>query len=122
MAVLISAAQFAWSRFDKGRDRKVVEQASLPRMSLYWNPQIDKDGWYRLVLTIQDIDQGFLLDRARLINPSGSVIASWKDGKPDSQRAAEIDLKWRFLPRNPAALLHIAGGSSREALLFQTNA
>ncbi|BBC00119.1 hypothetical protein [Bradyrhizobium elkanii] len=119
-ALAISAVTFIWTRFDKHRERKSAEQADLPAMSLYWNPQIDKEGWYRLMLTIRDVDKAFRLDRARLINPRGSLIAIWKDGRPGAARAAEIDLKWPFQPKSETALLH-STGDYREALLLQTD-
>jgi hypothetical protein len=95
LALAISALALFWTRLDKHREREAAALAGLPSARMRFNPVIDEDGWYTLKLSFRDLNQAVRFDRARVIRPRRSAIATWNGGLRGPSGAA-IPLNWEF--------------------------
>jgi hypothetical protein len=95
LALAISALTLLWTRVDKHREREAAKLAGLPSAKMRFDPAMDDDGWYTLKFTFRDLNQGVRFDRARVIRPRRSAIATWNGGFRGPGGVA-IPLNWEF--------------------------
>lgn len=94
-ALAISVLTLIWSRLDKHRDREAARLAGLPSARMHFNPAIDGDGWYALKISFRDLNHGVRFDRARVVRPRRSTIATW-NGSLRGPSGPTIPLQWEF--------------------------